>query len=87
MNKKWHEKTTLEKLMDIISFITIFVWLIFIAIEYTIGFAGAEIVNRICSGIICACLAVSFWSVKRIVSYISIVAVVCALINIILMLV
>ena len=87
MNKKWHEKTTIEKIMDIISYITLCVWMIFIVIEYTCGFAGSEIANGICSGIICVCLAVTFWPAKRIVSYISIAAAVCALTTIVLELV
>lgn len=72
MDKKWSEKTTLEKTMDIISGVALAVWLIFQMLERTNKVQYASFVSNIAIFIICACEAVSFWNVKRALSYVAI---------------
>ena len=71
MNRKWNEKTTLEKTMDIISGIALCVWLIFEALERK-SIAYASMGAYISIIVICICEAISFWNVKRALSYVAI---------------
>lgn len=73
MYKKWNEKTTLEKTMDIISTIALCVWLLFEYFEETNKVQHADLVRCISICIVCICEAFSFWNVKRVLSYIAIV--------------
>ena len=77
MDKKWSEKTTFEKTMDIISGIALCVWLIFEALEKSNKVKSADLVNCIAIGVICVCEAISFWNVKRYISYIAIGGLLC----------
>ena len=85
MNKKWNEKTTLEKTMDIISGIALCVWLLFEVLERTNKYAFAEMVTYVSVFVICTCEAVSFWNVRRSLSYVAIGGAVCLLATIILL--
>ena len=76
MDKKWSEKTTLQKVMDIISGIALFVWLLFELLERTGKIAYADMVTYVAVLVICACETVSFWNVKRSLSYVAIAGVV-----------
>ena len=77
MNKKWSEKTTFEKILDIISGIALCVWLIFGVLERTHGYDWADKGGYISAGVICVCQAISFWTVKRVISYIAIGGFMC----------
>ena len=77
MDKKWSEKTTFEKTMDIISGIALCVWLIFEALERTNKVKSANLVNCIAIGVICVCEAFSFWNTRRSLSYVAIAGAVC----------
>ena len=77
MNKKWNEKTTLEKVSDIISCIALCVWFIFERLEKTNKVQYASTATCIAMSIVCVCQAVSFWNVKRIFSYVAIAGAVC----------
>ena len=77
MNKKWSEKTTLEKAADIISWIALCIWLIFERLEDTNTIKYANMVNYIAISVVCLCQAFSFWKVKRILSYVAIAGIVC----------
>ena len=72
MNKKWSEKTTFEKTMDIISGIALCVWLIFEMLERknTVPYASTAATISIC--IVCICEAFAYWNVKRAFSYVAI---------------
>ena len=72
MNKKWKEKTTLEKVVSIISAIALCVWVLFEVLERTTSIAFTELVNYIAILVICVCEAISFWKVKRALSYVAI---------------
>ena len=84
MNKKWAEKTAFEKTLDIVSFIALVVWLVLeflsrkMTIEYIDIFTSASV------GVICICQAISFWKVKRILSYVGLAGVACMIAVIIL---
>ena len=67
--KKWNEKNTLEKVMDIVSGVAFCVWLILGYIENKVPFA--ETVSYIALCVVCVCEAVSFWNTKRMISYIA----------------
>ena len=72
MNKKWNEKNTLEKTVTIISGIALCVWLLFEVLERKSTLEYANIVNYIAIFVICVCEAISFWKVKRSLSYVAI---------------
>ena len=84
MNKRWSEKTTFEKVLDIIAGVALCVWLVFETLERknTVQYAG--IVNYIAISVVCICEAISFWKVKRIFSYIAILGVACMVVAIVL---
>ena len=72
MNQKWSEKTTLQKVMDIIAGIAFLVYLIFQALERAGKVVSADLITSIAILVVCICEAVSFWNTKRVLSYISI---------------
>ena len=72
MNKKWSEKTTFEKTMDIISGIAICVWLIFEMLERKNVVPYAGIASSISIWVVCICEAMAYWNVKRSFSYVAI---------------
>ena len=77
MNEKWSEKTTFQKVMDIISGIAFCVWVIFEVLEMTNKVESAGLVTCIAIGVVCICEAFSYWNKKRIFSYIAIAGAVC----------
>ena len=79
MNKKWCEKTTLEKAMDIISGIALCIWLILEALERANKMQSAGFFSCIAIGVVCICEAISLWNVKRSLSYLAIVGTVILL--------
>ena len=72
MNRKWKEKNTLEKIVTIISGIALCVWLLFEFLERKTTLKYADTVNYIAIFVICVCEAISFWKVKRSLSYVAI---------------
>ena len=72
MNKKWNEKTTLEKVVDIISGVALFVWLIFEMLERNNQVQYASLGACISIFVVCVCQAISYWKVKRTFSYVAI---------------
>ena len=70
MNKKWNEKTTFEKTLDIISGITFCVWVLLTYVEIKMPYA--ELVSYIALFVVCVCETISFWNTKRVISYIAI---------------
>ena len=77
MNKKWNEKTTFEKALDIISGIALFIWLLFEYLERSKNLEYANFVNYAAVSVICICSAISYWNVKRSLSYVAIFGVIC----------
>ena len=84
MNKKWSEKTTFEKVLDVISGVALCVWLIFEMLERKNLVKFADIFSSFAITIVCICLAISYWNVKRIFSYVAIGGSVLLVITIIL---
>ena len=72
MDKKWNEKNALEKTVTIISAIALCVWLLFEFLERKTSLQYANTVNYIAIFVICVCEAISFWKVKRALSYVAI---------------
>ena len=72
MNQKWSEKTTFQKVMDIISVIALLVYLIFQALERSGKVQSAELITCIAICVVCVCEAFSYWKTKRIFSYVAI---------------
>ena len=77
MNEKWSEKTTFQKVMDIISGIAFCVYLIFEALERANKVESADLITCIAIGVVCICEAFSYWNTKRIFSYVAIAGAVC----------
>ena len=72
MNEKWSEKTTFQKVMDIIAGIAFLVYVIFEALEKANKVESADLITCIAIGIVCVCEAFSYWNTKRIFSYVAI---------------
>ena len=77
MNQKWSEKTTLQKVMDIIAGIAFLVYLIFHALERAGKVESADLITCIAIGVVCICEAFSYWNTKRVFSYVAIAGVIC----------
>jgi hypothetical protein len=85
MNEKWSEKTTFQKVMDIISGIAFLVYLIFQALERANKVESADLITCIAIVVVCVCEAFSYWNKKRIFSYIAIAGAVCLIAVIVLL--
>ena len=72
MDEKWSEKTTFQKVMDIIAGIAFCVYLIFEALERSGKVESADLITCIAIGVVCICEAFSYWNKKRIFSYVAI---------------
>ena len=72
MNRKWNKKNTLEKTVTIISGIALCAWLLFEFLGSKTSLQYANTVNYIAIFVICVCEAISFWKVKRALSYVAI---------------
>ena len=77
MNEKWSEKTTFQKVMDIISAIAFCVYLIFEVLERNGKVESADLIACIAIGVVCICEAFSYWNTKRIFSYVAIAGAIC----------
>ena len=77
MNQKWSEKTTFQKVMDIIAGIAFLVYVIFQALERAGKVESADLITCIAIGVVCICEAFSYWNTKRTFSYIAIAGAVC----------
>ena len=69
MDKKWKDKTTAQKVIDIISWILLAVWFVFSILDRRTP-ESEEYIDEIAIGLYCALSAYSYWNVKRIYSYI-----------------
>ena len=85
MNQKWSEKTTFQKVMDIIAGIALLVYVIFQALERAGKVESADLITCIAIGVVCICEAFSYWNTKRIFSYVAIAGAIC-LIGVVLLL-
>ena len=72
MNQKWSEKTTFQKVMDIIAGIAFLVYLIFQVLERTGKVQSADLITCIAILVVCVCEAFSYWNTKRVFSYVAI---------------
>ena len=72
MNQKWSEKTTFQKVMDIIAGIAFCVYLIFEVLERSNKVESADLISCIAIIVVCICEAFSYWNTKRTFSYIAI---------------
>ena len=68
--KKWNEKNKLEKTMEIIAGIAFLVWVVLTYVESNIPYG--EAISYIALCITCVCEAITYWNVKRVISYIAI---------------
>ena len=75
--KKWNEKTNLEKISDIISWIAFCAWLIFEAMDRKNMADWADIASRMAIIVICVFECISYWNDKRVISYIAIGGFIC----------
>ena len=85
MNEKWSEKTTFQKVMDIIAGIAFLVYVIFEWLERTGKVESADITTCIAIGVVCICEAFSYWNTKRIFSYVAIAGAVCLIAVVVLL--
>lgn len=74
--KKWSEKTTFEKTMEIISGLALCIWFVFVLLERR-GAVKTELGSCISLLVVCVCQAISFWNVKRVFSYVAIIGAIC----------
>ena len=72
MNQTWKEKTTFQKVMDIISGIALLIYVIFQSLERTGKIKSADLITCIAIFVVCICEAFSYWNKKRVFSYIAI---------------
>ena len=77
MNHKWRDKTILEKTTTIISCVAFCVWFVFELLKNKMQYA--ELSGCIALCVACLCEAVSFWRVKRSLSYVAIAGIVVML--------
>ena len=77
MDRKWSEKTTLEKVMDILAGIGLCVWIVFEILSEKTSLAFADTASSIAIALVCVFEAVSYWNVKRVFSYVAIAGAVC----------
>ena len=85
MNQKWSEKTTFQKVMDIIAGIAFLVYVIFQVLERAGKVESADLITCIAIGVVCICEAFSYWNTKRIFSYVAIAGAICLTTAIILL--
>ena len=85
MNEKWSEKTTFQKVMDIIAGIAFLVYVIFEWLERTGKVESADFTTCIAIGVVCICEAFSYWNTKRIFSYVAIAGAVCLIAVVVLL--
>lgn len=83
--KKWSEKTTLEKVAEIISGIAIVVWFVFCRLEGSDTVKYAEMGSYISLCVVCVCEAIAFWNQKRALSYVAIIGMTLMLTAVILL--
>lgn len=81
--KKWNEKNTFEKTVDIIAGITFLVWVVLTYVESNLPYG--ETISYIALCITCVCEAITYWNVKRVISYVAIGGVVLMLAAMILL--
>ena len=81
--KKWSEKSTPEKVMDIISGVAFCVWVVLTYIVNKMPYS--ELAGCIALCVICVCEAASFWNTKRVISYVAIGGMALMLIALILL--
>ena len=77
MNRKWNEKNTLEKTVTVISVISLCIWFLVEYFGKRLSLQYADTISYIALFIICTCEAISFWNVKRYISYIAIGGLLC----------
>ena len=77
MNQKWSEKTTLQKVMGVISGIAFLVYIIIETLARTGKVKSADLITCIAIDVFCICEAVSYWNTKRVFSYVAIAGAVC----------
>ena len=77
MDEKWSEKTTFQKVMDIIAGIAFLVYLILQALERANKVESVDIATCIAIVVVCICEAFSYWNRKRVFSYVAIAGAVC----------
>ena len=85
MNQKWSEKTTFQKVMDIIAGIAFLVYVIFQALKRAGKVESADLITCIAIGVVCICEAFSYWNTKRVFSYVAIAGAVCLIAVIVLL--
>ena len=77
MNKNWKDKSTFEKISDIISGIAFCAWLIFETMDRKGMAEWADVASRIAIIVICIFEGISFWNKHRVISYIAIGGLIC----------
>ena len=70
--KKWSEKTTLEKVADIIAFVAFCVWFITEYLADKGMVPESSPITYISLSMVCVCEAISFWNERRVISYVAI---------------
>ena len=75
--KKWSDKSVLEKISDIISWIAVCAWLIFEVMDRKGMAEWADIASRIAVIVICVFEGISFRKEHRVLSYIAIGGIIC----------
>ena len=68
--KKWNDKTTFEKMLDILSGIATCIWVV---CNYLVKSEATyiSIINYVAISVICICQGIAFWKIKRAISYIA----------------
>lgn len=70
--KKWNEKTTFEKVTEVLSGIFLVVWLVFEYMDRKGMGDWTNIASRVAIIIICVLSCLTYWNDKRVFSYVAI---------------
>ena len=77
MNQKRSEKTTFQKVMDIIAVISFLVYITFEALAIAGKLESADLITGTAMCVVCICEAFSYWNTKRVFSYVAIAGAIC----------
>ena len=72
MQKKWAEKTTVGKILTVISRVAMIIWIVFWALNEWGSFPNSDIIANFALAFVCLCEIYEFWNVKRVISYVAI---------------
>lgn len=84
MDKNWAEKTTLEKVASVVSWVSFGAWILIEVLTRTNVVTGMEKISYVAIIALCLGEIVLNWNIKRVISYIGLAGVACMICVIVL---